>query len=98
MPKEASQNGFSFPITSLAGSSVGNLIRIKRSHKVGKKYRLRFMTTFLVCLLMEPLKWWEDLAWRRKIRKTKISEPPVFIIGFWRSGTITSAATRKQLM
>jgi hypothetical protein len=41
----------------------------------------------MVSVILEPFRWWEDLMWKRKISRVDISKPPVFIIGFWRSGT-----------
>jgi hypothetical protein len=43
--------------------------------------------TVVVSLILEPFRWWEALVWRRRIKKVAITKPPVFIIGFWRSGT-----------
>ena len=45
------------------------------------------MGTIIVSCILEPFRWWEELIWKRRIRRISISKPPVFIIGFWRSGT-----------
>jgi hypothetical protein len=78
---------FSFLITVLAGGAVPHVIRQLRNHSSDHKYFARVFLTVVVCFILEPFRWWEELIWRRRIRKVKITKPPVFIIGFWRSGT-----------
>ncbi len=78
---------FSFLITVLAGASVRHIIRQLASHSLDPKYVVRVVLTVIVGVILEPFRWWESLRWARKIRNTRITEPPVFIIGFWRSGT-----------
>lgn len=38
-------------------------------------------------LLGSPLRMWEQLQHRRRLEDFELNEPPVFIIGHWRSGT-----------
>lgn len=78
---------FSFLITVLAGGSVSHLVRVLVSHSLDIRYAGRVLGTVLVSCILEPFRWWEELTWRRRIRRVNISKPPVFIIGFWRSGT-----------
>jgi len=78
---------FSFLITVLAGASVSHLTRQLNNHSLDIKYAGRVAGTFIVSCILEPFRWWEELIWKRKIRRVSISKPPVFIIGFWRSGT-----------
>lgn len=78
---------FSFLITVLAGGSVSHLIHRLSAHRLDYKYAGRVVGTVIVSCILEPFRWWEELTWKRRIRKVSISKPPVFIIGFWRSGT-----------
>lgn len=78
---------FSFLITILAGCSVSHLVHLLGKHSLDVRYAGRVAGTILVSAILEPFRWWEELAWRSRIRKVSISKPPVFIIGFWRSGT-----------
>ena len=78
---------FSFLITVLAGGSINHVIRQLKSHSTDFKYTFRVILTVLVSLILEPFRWWEELRWRKKVRSVKMQKPPVFIIGFWRSGT-----------
>ncbi len=42
---------------------------------------------FLKIVLLEPLRWIELLRYNRKIRQHKLEKDPIFILGFYRSGT-----------
>jgi hypothetical protein len=78
---------FSFLITVLAGGSVSHILHLLKRHSMDVKYAGRLTGTIIVSIILEPFRLWEDFIWKRRIRKTVISQPPVFIIGFWRSGT-----------
>lgn len=78
---------FSFLITVLAGASVSHLFHLLAKHSLDIKYAGRVAGTVIVSCILEPFRWWEELTWKRRIRRVNISNPPVFIIGFWRSGT-----------
>jgi hypothetical protein len=38
-------------------------------------------------ILTSPLRLWEKIVYTRRIKKTKIKQDPIFILGHWRSGT-----------
>jgi hypothetical protein len=78
---------FSFLITVLAGGSVSHLYRQLKNHTIDTRYTARIIATVIVCFILEPFRWWEELWWKRRIKKVKQDKPPVFVIGFWRSGT-----------
>jgi hypothetical protein len=78
---------FSFPVTSLAGSSVSNIITQVKGHTIHPKYYGKLSLTFLVASIFEVFNSWERFRWGRRIQAQTVAEPPVFIIGFWRSGT-----------
>jgi hypothetical protein len=78
---------FRFAVTALVGSTLPNIFNKCRNHSIEPKYYGRFVFTLVVSGILEILNLWERLAWRRKVRKTPPGKPPVFIIGFWRSGT-----------
>ena len=87
MKKKEVRRKFSFLITVLAGGSVSHLLQQLKNHSLDIKYTGRVTGTIIVSCILEPFRWWEELMWRRKIRRVCISKSPVFIIGFWRSGT-----------
>lgn len=74
-------------VTALVGSSLPHLIKTLARHSLDHRYTLRVAITVAVSAILEPFRWWEELVWARRVRKTQITNPPVFIIGFWRSGT-----------
>lgn len=78
---------FRFPVTTLAGSSLKNIRSVMENRSVEPGYRLKYMLTCSLSAVLEPFNLAEKILWQNKIRKLQISKPPVFIIGFWRSGT-----------
>jgi len=78
---------FSFPVTSLAGSSVPNIIAQVKEHRIHPKYYGKLSLTFLVASIFEIFNSWERVRWGSRIQAQAVSQPPVFIVGFWRSGT-----------
>ncbi|MBW6459972.1 MAG: sulfotransferase [Bacteroidales bacterium] len=81
------QKRFSFPVTTLIGTSLKNFVLICKGHTIGKKYYVKLMLTFLVSGIFGIFSFFEWLIWRRRLARFKPTEQPVFIIGFWRSGT-----------
>jgi hypothetical protein len=69
------------------GSNVVNYFKIISGKKVDPKYFSRFLLTTIASGILDPFGRGESLLKARLIRNTKIIEDPVFIIGFWRSGT-----------
>jgi hypothetical protein len=78
---------FSFPITTLAGSHLKNFSAVLGMHTVEPKYRTKLMLTHATAGILEPFTQAERLIWQKRIRDFRPETPPVFIIGFWRSGT-----------
>jgi hypothetical protein len=75
------------PFSNLAGSRLGNFIRLIRANGVEKRYWWRAFTTGLVVLILEPFAWIDSLIYRYIIRKKADPDEVVFVIGHWRSGT-----------
>jgi hypothetical protein len=82
-----SHKRFNFPVSTLAGTTVRNSLLICRGHSIGRKYIGKLILTFLVSGIFGIFSLYEWLIWRRRLARFKPSEQPVFIIGFWRSGT-----------
>ena len=78
---------FSFPITTLAGTTVRNFLALSKGHRIERKYRGKMMLTFLVSGILEIFNAYERLVWGRRLKRYKLEEPPIFVIGYWRSGT-----------
>jgi hypothetical protein len=86
MPQKKSKE-FRFPISTLVGSSYFNLRQIVKNKHIDPEYRSRYILTLVVSAILDPLGKAENFSNRSKIQKNMPVEPPVFIIGFWRSGT-----------
>jgi hypothetical protein len=87
MSKKEKRRKFSFLVTVTAGASLRHLIRQLKHHSFDYRYTGRVVVTVIVSAILDPFRWWEKLRWKRKINKIAIDKPPLFIIGFWRSGT-----------
>lgn len=74
-------------ITPLAGTSFTQWIRLLYRNKWDLKYTGSVLLDFINILLFFPLRIREFLIYSEKIKATEILEPPVFILGHWRSGT-----------
>ena len=81
------RKNFSFPITTLIGSNLSNFIKICRRHHISALFYPRLVLSFLGAAFLEPFNLLEKLILQKKLKNNRIEEPPVFIIGFWRSGT-----------
>jgi hypothetical protein len=87
MKRKTGERPFSFPINTLAGSSFSNLTNIQKDHQIDPGYRKKFIFSALVSLVLEPFRVYENWVYSGRIKRHKITKSPVFIIGFWRSGT-----------
>ncbi len=83
-----SNSQFKLPsISTLAGTSVANFFRTIRGRKVERRYVHVLLITLLIILVSVPFRWYDQLRYYLKIRRYQFKEPPVFILGHWRSGT-----------
>jgi hypothetical protein len=75
------------PISPLIGSSRSIIRRVFRGNKVDPQYSFKVRVTYLLVTVTSAFHWIDYLWFRKKIRKYVFKEPPLFIIGHWRSGT-----------
>lgn len=75
------------PISPLIGSSLSIVREVFKGNKVASKYRLKVRITYIIVTIVTAFNWLDHLSFRRKIRKYRFEEAPLFIIGHWRSGT-----------
>ena len=75
------------PISTLSGSTLVNFFRVLARGHISPRYYLKIALTTAIILIATPFHWWENLVFRKKIKKLKFTTPPVFILGHWRSGT-----------
>lgn len=81
------RKSFTFPVSTLVGSNLANIRAIFRYHKPEPRYYPKMLLTLLVSGIFEIFNAWERMRWGKTIRAYRMEKPPVFIIGFWRSGT-----------
>ena len=73
----------------LIGSTIPNLFRILKNGRFRLSYLgfLKVLTLLLVLLFFVPLTILDALFYHRKVKKVKLNNEPIFIIGHARSGT-----------
>jgi len=72
----------------LFGTSISNWLRLLIEHGgVDKDFFLRAVFITFITIIMLPFRLISKLIYDKKIAKTHVSYPPIFIIGHWRSGT-----------
>lgn len=78
---------FTFPVNPLVGSSVRNILALWNKHRIDLYFLPKFLLTLFIAGIFEIFNLWESIMLKKKIKTIRMEEPPVFIIGFWRSGT-----------
>lgn len=78
---------FRFPVSSQVGSSFSNIVKISSDKSIGKNYKTKFFLTKAVSKILDVPRVFEERHYNRKINDLQIKESPIFILGFWRSGT-----------
>lgn len=81
------KRSFQFPVSTLVGSGFSNFRKILSGHVIDSKYRRRYLMTYAGSAILSLLTAIENRKVRKRVRNTPIEVPPIFIIGFWRSGT-----------
>ena len=78
---------FTFPISTLAGSHLKNISAVLGMHEPEPKYRPKLLLSRAIAGILDPFTRAERMVWKKRIHNFTPETPPVFIIGFWRSGT-----------
>jgi omega-hydroxy-beta-dihydromenaquinone-9 sulfotransferase len=69
-------------------SSIRLWQKLKRQNKIDTPYQSMFRKIWWFSFLTAPFRYWQKLIYTRKIKQVKFEDqPPVFVIGHWRSGT-----------
>ncbi len=82
-----SKGDFDFPISTISGSATGNVFKTLKGNRVEPPYYLKTLFSIGFSLMGQPMRWWEHLRYDREVENFKIEQPPIFILGHWRSGT-----------
>lgn len=75
------------PISTIIGGTFTNNIKLLTKNKVDKAYALKAYGTALITLLISPFHWYERYHFDQVLQDYRLSSPPLFILGHWRSGT-----------
>jgi len=74
------------PMAAYTWSNIMELLW-QNKFQIHPKYLLRFLYGITVSTLFLPLRIWESLTFSERIKRTVPKHDPVFIIGYYRSGT-----------
>lgn len=85
MSKNKNSRGILFP--PLVGYSCSSLIHILKTNSIAPKYYLKVLAIILINLINLPFRVYEQLFINPKFENKSLQQPPIFIIGHWRSGT-----------
>jgi hypothetical protein len=78
---------FKFPVSILIGSTPANFLQVIKGYRIDFRYYPKFLFSFLISLVFEVMNLVERMVERRMLKNVVAEEPPLFVIGFWRSGT-----------
>jgi len=89
MDLEIKEDIFDVVYEPLAGANLTNLLRLVAQNKfrISFKYMPRFLYAVMLSSVISPFRTMEKIKFDKHIKKTEISQPPLFIVGHWRSGT-----------
>jgi hypothetical protein len=72
----------------LSGSTLGNwLTLLMQNGGVSRSYLPKALNVTGLILASAPIRLLEALRYNQQIQQTEINEPPIFVLGHWRSGT-----------
>lgn len=73
-------------VSPFIGSTLANFYEVLKGNEISRKFNLKIILTFIILVITLPFRWYENIVFRGKIKKTSIGNP-IFILGHWRSGT-----------
>ena len=62
-------------------------LRLGFHYGVDPEYIPRYLGVLTANAIFSPLRFWQSLAYGRRIRQAQLHPEPLFLLGFWRSGT-----------
>ena len=71
----------------LATGRLGLALRLGMRYGVDRRYLPRYLGILAADAVFAPLRVWQSVAYGRRIRQAEIHPEPIFLLGFWRSGT-----------
>ncbi|QQS30169.1 MAG: sulfotransferase [Sphingobacteriales bacterium] len=74
-------------LPAISGGNIKALFKTIRQGKVSTQYYGRVIASFFMSALTEPFRIIERMRFNQTLDSKPLNQPPVFIIGHWRSGT-----------
>ena len=71
----------------LAAGPVGLAVRLGWRYGVDRRYLPRYLGILAADAVFAPLRAWQSVAYGGRIRRAEVDPEPLFLLGFWRSGT-----------
>mgnify|MGYP001279704696 CR=1 FL=1 len=78
---------FKFPVSVLIGSKPANILKVIEGYSIDLRYYPKLILSFIVSCIFGLMNLWEKVFYKERFNTVTSEEPPVFIVGFWRSGT-----------
>ncbi|MEM8896023.1 MAG: sulfotransferase [Bacteroidota bacterium] len=75
------------PISTIIGGTFNNNIKLLRRNSMDIKYVLKGYSSALLTMLFTPFHWYERQYFDRVLSEYELPQPPLFVLGHWRSGT-----------
>ena len=85
--KKLMNKDFKTPMSSNIGSNVFNFREQAKKCKIGKNHKVNYYKSMGVSIIMTLLGVFDKIRYFWLKRSFKTEEPPIFILGHWRSGT-----------
>ena len=87
---DADKSGGSFASgfnSFLATGRLSLALRLGLRHGVDRPFLPRYLGILAADAVFAPLRMWQSVAYGRRIRNAELHPEPLFLLGFWRSGT-----------
>ncbi len=86
--RASAASGFSTGFNSfLSTGRLSLALRLGLRYGVDRRFISRYLGILATDVAFAPFRFWQSAAYGRRISKTEIHPEPIFLLGFWRSGT-----------
>ena len=87
MPSKIKKNKRGILLPPAIGYSLNILLNLALTNKIDLKYIPKLLLVCVINVINFPFRSYERLIINPKLKRKEIENPPIFIIGHWRSGT-----------
>ncbi len=74
-------------IPPTATSNLPVLVQLLKGQEINARYYPRLLFSYLISTILAPFRQLERLQYNKKIAQYQLKNPPIFVLGHWRSGT-----------